>query len=61
MYLYSSYCTISLNLFIYFLFIVKCTWNDIVSFTVCFINIFIIILLLLLLLLLLLYHIHYIR
>ena len=38
---YTSYCTISLNLFIYF--IVKCTWNDTVSFTVCFINKFIII------------------
>ena len=38
---YTSYCTISLNLFSYL--IVKCTWNDTVSFTVCFINKFIII------------------
>ena len=37
---YTSYCTISLNLFY---FNVKCTWNDTVSFTVCFINKFIII------------------
>ena len=44
---YTSYCTISLNLFIYF--IVKHTWNDTVSFTVCFINKFIIIINLLLL------------
>ena len=41
---YTSYCTISLNLFIYF--IVKRTWNDTVSFTVHFINKFIINLLL---------------
>ena len=38
---YTSCCTISLNLFIYF--IVKHTWNDTVSFTVHFINKFIII------------------